>query len=737
MNKTIKKAILLLLAVAIIVVPLAVSARTVPPPQEAPTADVQAPAVMTASARPGATDASMETALLAVRRIITIDDNIFTDFSYSSSFSNWETREGLIWHFNWSGENISAFATVTSDGTLLNYNLWHPGSRFGFAEISMNDAFTIAEAFLRSAIPESQHGFFAHVFERNTNLHNNEISFLFPAYIGPHAFPSVSIRVGVDKFTGEVTSFSSSNINPEGFNFESDDNIISQSDAIAAFAGDIGLTLEYRSRFDFENNTITVSPMYIKNSMGTLFISATTGEVVSFVFDSGAVGIGGGLYAAATPAAESDAGRGFGALSPAERAAVEQVAGFITNEQALDRLLGAMGLSSMDASEFDDKHVSLSREFSGRFVYNISLFKNLDWDAPGDEIRSIWGTVDATTGRVMAFHLDYNGTPFLASGQPMTDEQIQSAVDVFLREIAPAELAASRLESRQNLQMAQLWRPDSVGAGISNFQYIRIANGIPFRDNGISVVFNQVTGVVTSFSLTWFDDVRFPSITNVLTPEQALTRFVNQNGYEIIYITTGEGNARLVYDFGSSFINPFTGEAVDFFGETVDNTALTPNYDDVIGHWSESFVMRLLENGVYNWSGRFEPDRVMNEVEFVAYLMQIETPWIARMAPQAFLQQAGINFQPSADRQVTRQVAAKIMVEYMGFAMLAEQPQWFVYPFNDNVSDAFRGYITIAHMLGIVGGDADGNFNATGAVTRGQAAAMLNNLILARTAQLQ
>jgi len=138
---------------------------------------------------------------------------------------------------------------------------------------------------------------------------------------------------------------------------------------------------------------------------------------------------------------------------------------------------------------------------------------------------------------------------------------------------------------------------------------------------------------------------------------------------------------------------------------------------------------------VYNWSGSFEPDRVMNEAEFVQYIMQVEGTWLARMAPQDFLTQRRINFEVNADRQVTRQVAAKIIVEYMGFGQLAMQPRWFVYPFNDSVADEFKGYITIAHMLGIVGGDSVGNFGATGNVTRGQAAAMLYNLILAVAAQ--
>jgi hypothetical protein len=74
MKKTLKRTLMLILALAIAAAsPLAASARTASPEE------------------------SMETALIAVKTLINIDDDIFTDFSYSSSFSNFETREGLVW----------------------------------------------------------------------------------------------------------------------------------------------------------------------------------------------------------------------------------------------------------------------------------------------------------------------------------------------------------------------------------------------------------------------------------------------------------------------------------------------------------------------------------------------------------------------------------------------------------------------------------------------------------------
>jgi hypothetical protein len=679
----------------------------------------------------------MEKALIAVKSIIDIDDDVFTDFSYSSTFSNWETREGLIWNFYWSADNAYLYALATEDGTLLQFHTWQFDSRnFGFAEISREAAIASANAFIRNANPRT-HQYFKAPEHIHTNLHSSEYSLLYNAEINGYAFPAAQVNVSVNKFTGMVTGYSSRNVDPGRFRFESAADLISESAAADAYAAHIGLSLEYMSRFDFDKRELTVFPAYVFNSQGDRFISAKSGEVVAYVYDLGAeatdamLGGGAGAPMAAEALSEADGMGRQANITPAERAAIEQVAGFITSEQALEKLLEAAGLSGLDVRHFDDQHISLNRDFfdNNRFLYNVSLFRHLDWDAADDEISGFFGRIDAATGRVMSFNFFYHGIP-VSSGTEMTVAQVEAAVDAFLTRMAPTELARARLENRQD-PMPERFGPRG---GNFHFNYVRFENDVPFRENGISVTFNQNTGKVTGFSLNWYDGVTFPSVSSVLTPHMALSAFVDQNGSEIIYVTTGEGNARIVFDFSThAYIDPFTGKAVDFSGQAWAEVAVTPEYDDVIGHWSERFVMRLLENGVYKWGGAFEPDKVMTELEFLQYIMLIEQPWLARMEPLTFFAQRGINVEASADRQVTRQEAARIMVQYLGYGRLAEQSQWFVYPFNDSVADEYKGFITIFFMLGIVTGDENGMFNATSNVTRGQAAVMLHNMVLARS----
>ena len=723
MHKSFKRAVALLLVI-LIASGAVLTASGAPPLTESPVA---------APARQASNEASMETALIAVKSILDIDDDVFSEFSYSSSFSNHETREGLVWYFYWSAEIGYIYAVAADDGTLLGYNKYlFEGPYFGFAELGKTQATTIAGDFLRKASPQTSR-FYGEPESVTTNLHSGEFSLVYNARVNGRAFPAAQITIGINKFSGEVTSYSTRNIDPSGFNFDSAASLITQSAAVNHYAEKIGLTLEYRSSFDFEKRELTVFPAYLFNSSGDRFISARTGDVVEYVYDRG-MGAD-GRYGAASPESSMDAMAGGGGsafnLTPAERAAIEQVAGFLTSEQALQKLLEAAQLTDLNVRSFAEQHISLNRDFydNNRFFYNINMYRNLDWGAADDEISGLFGRVDAATGRVVSFNFYYHGMP-TSSGAAMTEAQVDAAVDSFLRRMAPTELNRVKLEDRQPPMT------DRFGSWNSNynFSYVRHENDIPFRDNSIQVTFNQHTRKVTGYSLNWFDNVTFPSVRNALSPQQALAAYVDQNGSEILYITAGEGNARIVYDFGRfALIDPFTGRAIDHSGTPGSETVVVPEYTDVAGHWSGSYVTKLLDNGIFLWGGRFEPDRVMTELEFLQYIMLIEPQWVARMDPQAFFAQRGVSVEASAEKRVTRQEAARIIVEYMGYGQLARQAQWFVYPFSDGVANEFKGFVTICYMLGIVGGDENGRFNAGTNVTRGQAAVMLHNLILAKS----
>ena len=680
------------------------------------------------SAAPQSSEKSMETALIAAKTLLKIDDSIYTDFTYSSSFSNYETMEGLIWSFTWSGaDNAYINATVSEDGTLLYF--WKyifTSNNFGFAKISKGRAISIAGEFIRRAKPDS-YSYYKAPADVSIRINDSEYRMSYCAEINGHSFNTAQINVSVNKFTGEITGYNTSNIEPGSFKFEDASKIISESAAIAAYVDKIGLPLEYKAYYNYDDGSFKISPVYLLNSGGNEYISAISGEVVKFVYDRGPQSAPAASAAKMMAAEDNALGGSSGSrasLSPAEIEAVEKVSSYISSEQALRKLLEAAELTDLDVNSFSERYISLNRDFNNRsrYFYNVNLFKNYgDQDTKDSDIMYIYGRVDAESGRVIQFSFNYFGVP-VPVGNAYTEAKSAETVVAFLKKIAPAEFAKTKPEETSVNEAVSIdYRKEYY------YSYIRYENGIAFRDNRINVSFNPNTGKITSYALNWFDNATFPSISNVMTPQRALSAYVTQVGSGTNYITVGEGKAALVYEFGYGYIDPFNGNALNYNGEKTADSVIKPDYSDVAGHWSEGVVKQLVDNGVYLWSGKFEPNKVMTELEFLQYLLLIE-PYYYPPEPAEYFAQRGIDIAADPNKNLTRQEAVRIIVEYLGYGKLAKQSEWFVYPFTDRVSDEYKGYITICYMLGIING-SNGKFNASSNITRAQAAVILRNII--------
>jgi len=723
-KKRIKKLITLLLAAAITAaIPLGASAAL-------PVA-VRAPEKTDA---PESTANSMENALIAAKKIIDIDETIFTDFTYSSTYSNYETMEGLIWMFQWSDrQNEYIHAMVTAEGILIQYQKHSGEDRyFGFADISRNDAIKAAAAFIAKANPKA-YTYFKDPKDVTVRINSNQYSLDYRSEVNGVPFESAQISIGVNKFTGEVISYYTASIDPNSFSFEDKTGLISESEAVSAYAAKLGLSLEYLSYFDYENENVKIYPAYIMNSSGNQYISATNGEIIEYVYDRGASdnakAIGGAPLAEASM--DSNAGGssngGRASLSPAEITALEKAAGFITGDEALARIIELADIADIDENSFTERNIRLNNYymFKDKYYYDINLYKVYEMMRGNNDINYLSGRVDAATGRVMSFSYYYFNAD--SSDKDITDEQAKAAIEAFVKKAAPDEYKKSVLQEQQAPYMTPFGYEPSY-----YYRYARQENGIPFRGNGISVTLDKATGKVTQYSLDWYDELTFPSVAGVITSEEAMAGYVAQSGSTIIYITTGGGNAALAYSFPYvSGIDPFTGKALAYNGELRADNTITPDYSDVNGHWSEKTVKKLLDNGLYIWSGKFEPDKLMTQQEFLQYLLLLE--WYGGVYPVGtelsdYYSRKGINVTVDADKLLTRQEAARIIVEYLGYGKLAVKSGGFVYPFNDTISDQYKGYVAICHMLGIVTG-SNGSFNASQNITRAQAAVMLHNMV--------
>jgi len=749
MHKKLRRIITSILAVLIAVsAPLTALAITeVAAIEPAPPEAIEAPekaAPISASMQTDSQEGSFETALIAVKSIIDVDDDLFTEFNYSSRYSNYETMEGLIWSFNWSGSSDSKYAymyaSAAEDGTLLDfYKYTGDGRDFGLAEVNKAEALAIAGNFIKKANPET-HTWYKAASDVYVSINSREYTLTFYAESNGYRFSPAQLYVRVNKFSGEVTGYNTTNFDPGRYGFEDASSVIGESEAAAAYAEKIGLSLEYTSYFNYETGELTAFPVYRFTSYYDKFISAVTGEVVEYVYDRATDqndGSGNNMYGAAPAMAESASdssagGGGRASLSPAELAAAEKVSNFITGEQALQNLLETAGLEDLDISMFMEQYISLNRDYINRdrYCYNISLYSYGIPEARGGIFYGIFGRVDAETGRVLNFDMSYdNGVQAVDDESVYTQEQVLEAVKAFLNKEAPAEFAKSNLDN----SYAPGFEPYNYRGRVYSYQYVRYENDIPFMSNGINVSFDPYSGRVSSYYLNWYDNITFPDVSGALPADKALSVYVEQTGSSMFYTTTGGGKAALVYQFDySDYIDPFTGKALDYSGSLKTKADAQPDYRDIEGHWCESVVMRLLDNGVAMWSGSFEPDKTVTQLEFLQFLMLLEPYYYYGYSPAMYFNERHIDIKADDDIILTKQDAAWIITQYLGYGKLAEQPEWFVYPFCDDVDEEFKGYITICYMLGIVSGDGTGGFGAGDSITRAQAAMMLYNLILAK-----
>ncbi len=335
-----------------------------------------------------------------------------------------------------------------------------------------------------------------------------------------------------------------------------------------------------------------------------------------------------------------------------------------------------------------------------------------------------YGSVNAATGEVLSFYLWQD-----ADSKTKTSIKQETA-------LARATARVEDLLSEEKLsQVAPVKADDQAGSASYSFRWNRIAgDDIPYVDNGVSITVDGATGNIESYRLTWYDQAEFPELAGGLT-EEAEAAYAQLNGLELYFMRTEKDGAyHPVYAFSenrlSTMMDVATGEALRYDG-TPAVAQKRPEYSDLAGHWSRKAVESLKENGYYLEGEKFQPDKVITQGEFLQYLYGKNsgevTPLAAvkRAADQGFLTTEEMD----EDQPLTRGMAAKIAVRYLGLEAAAEHPEIFANLFSDAVPTEYRGYAAICKGMNVMSGDKAGRFNAAGQMTRGQAASVLYRLL--------
>jgi len=655
----------------------------------------------------------LEQAIIEAKKIINVPDK-YSDFTHYSSERETINGKIRVWSFNWAekeGNHGFVSASVGENGFLYEYNKYDGDEdKKGLAKVTKSAAKTSADEFLKKVM-SSDAVQMKLIDEDSNNYSRDQYNFVYQKFVNEIPVNFVTVTIGVNKFTGEVTSLTGNNLEAKGVEYPNLDNTIPSADGEKAYIEKLGVSLKYYSYYDYKQKKMNIFAGYSIYDNKSQAIDVKTGEPVTLYNDDSKYNDKQD-YATGT-ASQSNMAKISQELTKEETEAVKNVSNFISKEKAESILRTAADVISSDKKV---KEATLNKNYiNDQYVWNISF-------------DNAYGEVDANSGEVIALHCyDYDNI----TGSAVSKAEAKNIGENFLKKIAPNKFAQTKYKETEN----RIFKISIIEEGnILSFNFVRQVNGIEFGSNSLHVQVDKTKGKVVGYNNIWYDNITFPDVNQAMTKEGAFNKFKELKTFGMQYVMIDKLKIGLVYNFKNSeenyILDPVSGKRLDYMGQVYKENKL-PEYTDISGHWSEKIVKELLENGYYIEGERFMPDMNIGQIEFLKYLY---SPMKNNYTDDEFynmLIQNGIvkKEEKSPGSLVSNKEAAKFIIRYLGHEQVATHPEIFTNPFKDNVEEKDRGYAAMCYALNIFKGDRNGNFNGDHNISNAEAAMIIYNLI--------
>lgn len=655
---------------------------------------------------------SLEKAILTVKQVITIPTSYsdFSDYSYTSGTGD---NTGTDWNLNWMDPDNqnSISATVDWKGNIINYNRYEQNSDMTvLAKVTRAQAKTTAYNLIKNVYP----GIAPQMKEVNTESALNDTyahSFQFRLYENNIPVPFVTVSVSVNKYNGQVSSFSGM---PDGFvltSFPTAIPAIDKSAATAAYLDSLGFELSYHSTFDYNKKTLKIFAAYQTSDSGK-YIDAMTGKVVTQYNN--------GPYPMIDKMSQESANLGMGgdssALTEAEIAEILKIKSLLSQQEAIEKIKAQAPAGAVTTYKVNSATLNEQYNDPGVYLWNISF-------------EDAYASVNAATGELMNFS-EYNST--YTGNRNVSEEKCRVIAENYLQKIVAEKY--STCEYSENNTDYTIYAASDL-PDYYTFTYDRMVNGIRFDANSLSVTVNRKSGLIESYYCNWNQNAVFPTIEGAITESKLMEIIDATASYGLMYQQTGDkGDVKLVYGFtkllDSSLYDPKTGNPLNWDGTAYIQTT-RPEYTDIKGHFSENAVLMLLQNGYYIAGNQFHPDQKITQLSFFRYLYcnqyngTSDEDFYKALESMNILKKA----EAAPASILIRQDAAKFLIRYLGLERAATHPAIFKAVFKDKISTSYQGYAALANGLGIMKGDLKGKFNGTGQMTNGQTAVAIYQLL--------
>ncbi|NLX62036.1 MAG: hypothetical protein GXZ06_05925 [Tissierellia bacterium] len=663
-------------------------------------------------------DKQLEEAILKSKKLFGITDE-YDKFDYSVSTYNDE----IVFYLNWhdSKEALGYITvTITADGTVTSYNKWYTTSqrdRTKLPNMSKEEGLTIANKFIEKVSPEYKDR--VQYVERNQPyyVYSEGYNYLFVRVENEIPYYGNSIEVFVDNHTAEVTRYY---VNwDKDLNFTDKSDLISLDQAKDIYKNKIGLDLIYKQKYD----TDKLEYYLVYSSLNTnLSIDAKNGDIVSDYY----------YYRIAEDVVGESLAAGGGGLSPQEAAAVEDIKGIITKEEAEKAARDLLDISD----DYKLGYVSLYRDVYVRdnYYWSMDFTKDDDYSRGG-----IYVSINAKNKELISL---YSYDPITEDTEPKYDKE--KALDIAEEFID--KVAKNKKEFVVLNENPSVVRPLEKEKYYT-FHFIRKFDKAYVQNNGIYITVNAINGKVTDYNLSWYE-VDFPLQDQVMSLDKAYDILFEEIGMELKYVVPHKADmdgrnkeneeAILVYGIKTNKplnIDANSGLILDYNGKPYKEYEV-PTYIDIDLSYAKDKIIALAQLGIALPGEEFRPEEKMIQRDFLYLLAKADYAYIDLEDEEklyGYLTSRGIikEEEKAPEKFVTKEEAIKYIIRALNYEEIAELTDIFKDIFEDSkdISEELKGYVAIAYGLKIVEGDKGKLYPKT-EIKREDGAVLIYNYLL-------
>ena len=640
---------------------------------------------------------ALASAITTVKQRVDIPEEL-SEFEYNVSNGNLKQIFSLTWHTPGKSAEYKSITVDICGGLILSYYSTDSWQRADtkLAKLSGDQLYKKAVAQVKKLDPTISSVLSVDRDSLSISTNNTRASFNIVRMKNGVPVKNDRGYISVDKDTGKLLSFDLNwHVNAS---FKDNKSAISENAAKKKYAEMIGLIPQYEFDYDWETNVITPRLVYVQSDYGE--INAFTGKKSDFDAD--------GYYDDAsadveTEEADNDKGNpntGGGDFTPEEQLEINKDLPYGNKSAIIQLLKDNQWLSYFDGMDVSSSELyKVTTNGKNVYIYSASLTDEQWSEVIEDPVESmeeccsmeasidtvitssIWHNIDITVNAETGEILTYNFYQYGDNSRDYVDSYNMEKADQLAATIAASFAGDKYNEFQDYSSYSDSWTTNkkTYYSG-SSHSWTRYANDIRVSGDRINIRFDKDM-TLTRYNIN-YTDVALPKPTGMLTADQAMEKFWENNDLDLYYLAKvhkKKTQTVLVYGCSNSvYVDAFTGEPVYTW-------AMRKGKNDLSGITDKEILkmaQKLDDHGVLISENKFSE----NDATTYGVLYDL----------------LGLYDQPDqADRKITHSAALIAFTRSVTSDKVAKIKGIYKSPFSDISDDNPRvGYYAIAYGMG-------------------------------------